>query len=511
MRLMRFNTRGDLHFPVVFLIVCITVIAFFTSHSAAATRAKQKTFASPEEAVKAVVDALRNNDTKELNAILGPGAKSLVSSGDEVADRAGRERFVKNFETMHRLEQDSTGKMILHVGSDDYPMPIPIVKRGKQWFLDTQAGKEELINRRIGRNELNVIDALHAFVDAQREYAVKDLDGDGTMAFAQKFMSSKDKHDGLYWEVKEGQEESPLGPLVARASAVGYETKGRSEKPSPFHGYYFRILKAQGPHATGGAYDYVVNGKMILGFAFLAYPANYGSSGIMTFIVNQDGVVYQKNLGKNTVKTAKAMMTYDPDKTWKKAEEIKTKEQGTTTESTGEGTSREGTKEDPKKEEKRRAILGMRDRTLAQLYETNPEAKAEVESAVGYAVFDVTGINVILVVGVKGKGVAVENGSNKVTYTNMVRAGTGPGIGYKDYRIVLVFKNKSVFDRFITLGMDAGASADATMKLGGQGKEAAYASSFNPYVKVYQITDKGLLLQANWGGTKFLKDSELNE
>lgn len=191
------------------------------------------------------------------------------------------------------------------------------------------------------------------------------------------------------------------------------------------------------------------------------------------------------------------------------------KEQGTTTQSVGEGAAREGTKKDAKKErkkeEKRRAILGMRDKTLADLYKTNPEAKAEVERAVGYAVFDATGINVILLVGVKGKGVAVENGSNKATYMNMVRAGSGPGIGYKDYRMVLVFKTKGVFERFTTLGMDAGASADATMKMGGQGKEAAYAKSFNPDIKVYQITDKGLLLQANWGGTKFLKDKDLNE
>lgn len=191
------------------------------------------------------------------------------------------------------------------------------------------------------------------------------------------------------------------------------------------------------------------------------------------------------------------------------------KEQGTTTQSVGEGATKEGTKKDAKKEakkeEKRRAILGMRDKTLADLYKTNPEAKAEVEQGVGYAVFDATGINVILVVGVKGKGVAVENGSNKATYMNLVRAGSGPGIGYKDYRMVLVFKTKSVFDKFTTLGMDAGASADATMKMGGKGKEAAYAKSFNPDVKVYQITDKGLLLQANWGGTKFLKDKDLNK
>ncbi|HXX80186.1 MAG TPA: hypothetical protein VEI46_01445 [Thermodesulfovibrionales bacterium] len=187
------------------------------------------------------------------------------------------------------------------------------------------------------------------------------------------------------------------------------------------------------------------------------------------------------------------------------------KEQGTTMQSAREGATQEGTKKDPKKEEKRRAILSMRDRTLADLYKTNPEAKEDIERAIGYAVFDVTGINVILFVGVKGQGVAVENASNKVTYMDMVRAGSGPGIGYKDYRMVLVFKSKGVFEKFTTLGMDAGASADATMKLGAQGKEAAYAKSFNPDVKVYQITDKGLLLQANWGGTKFLKDKDLNQ
>ncbi len=187
------------------------------------------------------------------------------------------------------------------------------------------------------------------------------------------------------------------------------------------------------------------------------------------------------------------------------------KEQETTTQPSAEDSQQEGTKQDSKKEEKRRAILSMRDKTLAQLFETNPEAKAEVEKSVGYAVFDATGINVILVVGVKGKGVAVDNATKKTTFMMMTRAGTGPGIGYKDYRMVLAFKSKDVFDRFISVGMDAGASADATMKLKGQGKEAAYASSFNPNVKVFQITDKGLLLQANWGGTKFLKDKELNK
>jgi len=322
MRLIRLHKNRFLFFAVAVIFICVVSMAFSTQVSAAA-KGTQKTFATPEDAVKALVDALKTNNSKELLAILGPGSESIVSAGDEVRDRAGRERFVKRFEEKNSLEKQGDEKVVLHVGSDDFPLPIPIVKKGTAWYFDTKAGKEELLNRRIGRNELNVINSLYAFVDAQREFASKDRDGDGKLEFAQKFMSSKGKHDGLYWDTKEGEEDSPLGPFVVRASAMGYGTKERSEKPMPFQGYYFKILKAQGKNATGGAYDYVAKGKMILGFAFLAYPAKYGSSGIMTFIVNQEGVVYQKDLGKNTAKVAKAVKTYDPDKTWKKAEEAK--------------------------------------------------------------------------------------------------------------------------------------------------------------------------------------------
>jgi len=322
MRLMRLHKNRVLFFGIAVLLIGISVVAFSTPLSAAA-KGTQKTFASPEDAVKALADALKINDTKELRAIFGPGSESLVSSGDRVRDKAGSERFIKLFEEKNSLEKQGDETAILHVGSDDFPFPIPVVKKGSTWQFDTKAGKEEVINRRIGRNELNVIDSLHAFVDAQREYASKDRDGDGAMAFAQKFWSSEGKHDGLYWEAKEGEGDSPLGPFVAKASAMGYGKKGTIEKPLPFHGYYFKILKAQGKNATGGAYDYVVKGKMLLGFAFLAYPANYGSSGIMSFIVNQEGVVYQKDLGKNTANVAKAMKKYDPDKTWTKAEETK--------------------------------------------------------------------------------------------------------------------------------------------------------------------------------------------
>lgn len=282
---------------------------------------RQKSFALPEEAVKAIVVAVKADDKKEMLAILGPGGKELISSGDEVADKAGRERFLKAYDEMNKLEKESDDKMVLHVGTDDWSLPIPIVKKNNTWVFDTKAGKEEILNRRIGRNELNVIEVLHAYVDAQREYANKDCKGGGVVEFAQKIISTEGKHDGLYWEAKEGEEMSPLGPLVAQAAREGYAKKDEGINLSPFHGYYYKILKGQGKHATGGAYDYVVKGKMILGFALVAYPAQYGNSGVMTFMVNQEGVIYEKNLGKNTEGIAKAMKKFDPDKTWKKVEE----------------------------------------------------------------------------------------------------------------------------------------------------------------------------------------------
>ncbi len=300
--------------------LAVFLLSGFIGGDAEAKAMKQKGFASPEEAVTAFVDGMRAKDTKAVWAILG--GKGLLSSGDPVEDKADVARFIAAYDEKHKIEKPSADKAVLSVGNGDWPFPIPVVKRGDLWYFDMKAGKEELFNRRIGRNELRVIDSLHAFVDAQREYAAKDRGGNGTMEFAQKFMSSPGKHDGLYWNAKEGEEDSPLGPFVASAAAMGYlKERGRSEKPRPFYGYYFRILKAQGPHATGGTYDYVVNGKMILGFACLAYPAKYGSSGIMTFIVNQEGVVYQKDLGKNTAKVANAIKRYDPDDTWKKVEE----------------------------------------------------------------------------------------------------------------------------------------------------------------------------------------------
>jgi hypothetical protein len=253
-------------------------------------------------------------------AIFGPAGKEIISSGDKVEDKAAGERFVKAYEAMNKLEKETDSKMTLVVGEEEWPFPVPIVKKGEGWLFDTIAGKEELLNRRIGRNELNTIQVCLAYVDAQREYAMKDQDGDGLLAYAQKFWSTKGKKDGLYWEAKEGEEQSPLGLGAARAVREGYAPGKSGDKPSPFHGYFYRILKTQGKNAPGGAYDYVVKGKMIGGFALVAYPAEYGSSGVMTFIVNHDGVVYEKDLGPETGKIASAITKFDPDQTWKKAE-----------------------------------------------------------------------------------------------------------------------------------------------------------------------------------------------
>jgi hypothetical protein len=283
-----------------------------------AAQARQKTFASPEEAVKALVDAVKADNMKELTAIFGPAGRDVLSSGDAIKDRADRKQSLKAYETKNALIRDGDTKAVLQIGTEEWPFPIPIVKRGERWSFDTKEGKEELINRRIGKNELNTIQTCLAYVDAQREYAGKDRDGDGLFEYAQKVVSTPGKKDGLYWEAKPGEEESPFGDLFVRATRGGY--KKTSNKPVPYHGYFFKVLKAQGRNAPGGAYDYLVNGRMIGGFGMVAYPAQYGVSGVMTFVVNHDGSVYQKNLGKETAKIAQTIKLFDPDKTWRKVE-----------------------------------------------------------------------------------------------------------------------------------------------------------------------------------------------
>ena len=304
----------------------VLAVAFFmvsgfhqSVFAAEAKQIVQKTFKTPEEAVNSLMEAVKANDTKELLAIFGPAGKEVISSGDQVADKAGRELFIKSYEEMNKLEKESDNQVTLVVGNSEWPFPIPIVKKAKTWVFDTMAGKEELLNRRIGRNELNAIQTCLAYVDAEMEYAMKDRDSDKVREYAQKSMSTPGKKDGLYWKTKEGEEPSPLGDLFAKAVKAGY-TPGKGGGPQPYWGYYYKILKAQGENAPGGAYDYVIKGKMIGGFALVAYPAEYGASGIMTFIVNHDGVVYQKDLGKETGKIASAMTKFDPDETWKKVE-----------------------------------------------------------------------------------------------------------------------------------------------------------------------------------------------
>jgi hypothetical protein len=300
----------------------LMAVAFFVLMISAPSKAetvKQRTFASPEEAVEGFIEALKSNDMNALEAILGSGHRDLLWSGDPVVDQSRRKRFADLYEQKHRLE--ITGdKAVLNLGNDDWPFAIPIVKKEGLWYFDTKQGKEEIIARRIGLNELSAIQACLAYVDAQREYALKDRNGNGLPEYARKFRSDKEKKNGLYWEAKAGEEQSPLGPLFAEAQEKGYTVKQSGGKSAPFYGYYYRILTAQGESAQGGAYDYMVKGNMIGGFALVAYPAKYGSSGIMTFIVNHDGVVYQKDLGKSTEKTALAMKLFNPDQTWKRAQ-----------------------------------------------------------------------------------------------------------------------------------------------------------------------------------------------
>jgi len=297
------------------VVVMIVTIAGMTADAAT----KQKGFASAEEAVKAFIAAIKADDNKEVLAIFGSESKEVISSGDPVGDKQRRAKFIKDYDQKNALAKDGD-KMVLSVGERDWPFPIPLVKKGDQWVFDTKAGKEEILNRRIGENELDTIQTMLAIVDAQREYAMKDLDGDGILEYAEKFRSDAGKKNGLHWEAKEGEEPSPIGELVAGARTEGYIKAGTKDNPSPFHGYYFRMLKKQGEHAPEGAYDYIVKGNMIGGFAVVAYPAKYGNSGVMTFIVNHDGVVYQKDLGQNTEKIAKAVKKYNPDKTWKKVQ-----------------------------------------------------------------------------------------------------------------------------------------------------------------------------------------------
>jgi hypothetical protein len=293
------------------VLVSVSLAAGWDSLASAAPA--QRSFSSVAEATEALVAALRAGDHKALLAILGKDGQSLIGSGDPVADRRIRERFVAEYDEQHRFEAVGS-KVTLVVGRDDFPFAIPLVPDGRRWRFNTAAGKEEILNRRIGQNELNAIQVALAYVDAQREYYAQDPDGDGILHYARAFESSPGKRDGLYWPTKPGEPQSPLGPFVAQARAEGYAK--RSANPVPYWGYYYRILTAQGKDAPGGAYDYLAHGRLMGGFALVAYPARYGVSGVMTFIVNHEGVVYQKDLGPKTAALALAMREFNPDRTW---------------------------------------------------------------------------------------------------------------------------------------------------------------------------------------------------
>jgi hypothetical protein len=288
--------------------------------SAGAARAEeasgQKTFAKPDEAVRALVAAAKKDDSAAMFAILGPNSEQVLSSGDPIADAADRKWFVNAANRRTSFEKVNDNTMIAQVGAEAWPLPIPLVKSGDKWRFDTAAGADELLNRRIGRNELTAISVARAYVDAQREYASKDRTGSGTGVYAQKVASEPGKHDGLYWEETSPADRSPFGPLVADASTEGYSPGQRGEGPRPYHGYYYRILTGQGPAAPGGARSYIKDGEMTGGFALVAYPAEYHSSGIMTFIVGPQGIVFEKDLGEKTAELGKAMTEYNPDDTW---------------------------------------------------------------------------------------------------------------------------------------------------------------------------------------------------
>jgi hypothetical protein len=304
------------HHSALFARVFPAAIAIFAMVCLVVPEARaQQRYASPDEAASALAAAVKSGARRDMLRVLGSGGDDIISSGDEVADAESRARFTTAYDARHSIKLDGDKKAVVILGNDDFPFPIPVMKKKAGWEFDTAAGRLEILYRRIGRNELDAIQTCLAFVDAQNEYAEKDR-GQGAGVYAQRIVSSTGNKDGLYWP----GDDSPLGELAAQASAEGYKV---GEGPIPYHGYYYRILTQQGPNVPGGTLSYVVKGKMIGGFALLAYPAEYGNSGVMTFLVNHGGVVYQKDLGNSTTALVKRMNLFDPDQTWKKVDAAK--------------------------------------------------------------------------------------------------------------------------------------------------------------------------------------------
>ena len=293
-------------------IVFFLAAMLFASVAANAATPDGRAFATPEEAVKALIAALKANDDKALLEIFGERNKDLVVTSDKAASTEYRQKVVKDIEEYLGQHKNADGSITLVIGASGWPMPIPLVKDGDGWRFDTDKGADEIINRRIGKNELDAIEVMRAYPAAQRQFAAKPHDGSNVRSFARRILSTDGKQDGLYWtsDPAKGQEASPFGPLVADGAS--------HDRGDPYHGYYFKILTGQGPSAPGGKFSYVINGRMVAGFALLAWPADYASSGVKTFIINHYGDVYEKDLGANTAATAKAMTEYNPDKTWTK-------------------------------------------------------------------------------------------------------------------------------------------------------------------------------------------------
>ena len=309
------ETRRWYFVPLVGAVLALALVV----PCAHAQQSNEKTFGSPGDAVLALYNAAKTNDNQALDAIFGSNAKEILQTGDAVADKKMATDFIRRYDQMHRVVIEPDQTATLYVGAENWPLPIPLVKNsGGAWYFDTETGKKEILYRRIGTNENDAIDVLHTLVEAQREYASTLQEGDKTKHYASKFLSDDGKHNGLYWKTNDGENPSPIGPLLVQAAGQGYNMQ--QGKPEPFHGYYYRILTGQGTAAKGGAHSYLVNGELAKGFAFVAYPSEYRNSGVMTFVVNEDGVVYERDLGEDTDKLASGMTEYNPDKTWVKVE-----------------------------------------------------------------------------------------------------------------------------------------------------------------------------------------------
>ncbi len=303
----------------VFATAIALLLVVSSSSSSRAQQGNEKTFATPGEAALALYSAVKGGDSQTVTAIFGSNANEIIHTGDDVADKNMAENFIRRYDEMHRVVIEPDGTATLYIGAENWPLPIPLVKNGSGgWYFDTASGKQEILQRRVGTNENDAIEILQTLVQAQKDYASEPRDGETTKHYALKFMSDEGKQNGLYWKTTGNEAPSPIGPLLVAAASEGYQIQ--QGQRAPFHGYYYRMLTKQGAAAKGGALDYVSDGKLTRGFGFVAYPAEYHNSGVMTFIVNQSGVVYQKDLGPQTSDVAAAMTEYDPDDSWEQVD-----------------------------------------------------------------------------------------------------------------------------------------------------------------------------------------------